>query len=123
MGEMIRYTCGECGYETTLSLGSGLAGIWEQGVRTAFAPQLLAAFDDAKANGALERFYMENERMLCPACRALLAIPVLHYVVRGDEKTLIGPCPACGGAPVPNGGTVCPKCGGALAAERTGFWD
>lgn len=124
MGQIMRYRC-NCGYCKELMIGGGLLSNREEAVRKSFVNNELGAFDKAKENGSLTRFFMNNTPAVCPACQELEALPVLHYWENAKGSVIQKVCPVCRGDMrlQDDSAVICPKCGKTMDVTQSGLWD
>lgn len=120
MGQIKELSC-KCGYRNRLFTGAGLMSINEKMVLRTFTEEELKDFGNARKNGLVKSFIVENIKAYCPGCNKIFALPTLKYKISNIEKVIKKNCPECGTETT--AALNCPKCGGHLTEEDTGLWD
>ena len=121
MGIIMKAACDSCGYEKELFTGGGKLDCSLETIMKLLPDDKQQTLSEAVEHGA-KRIAVNREPCACIFCGEIYAVPVVSYIIDGEERTVCGACPSCkqtGYVPP----SLCPGCGEKLSLIRMGLWD
>lgn len=121
MGTIIKAECIGCGFESVLYTGGGRSDCNIETIMSALNEENQQALSEALSLGAA-RISIDRKPCSCSSCRNVYAVPVVTYIIDGEEQSISGVCPSCGNKKHKEL-CSCPECGADLSIAETGLWD
>ncbi len=125
MGVLVKITCGSCGADWQLGIGSGMMHGNLETVADLYPKEMKQEILSCAGQEEFPVYHFGYRLAVCGQCGEVVSVPVL--TLEKDGKEYIGTCGQCGGEAELMKKTeemTCPVCRKAsLKVKETGLWD
>jgi len=121
MGIIMKAECVSCGFEKELYTGGGKQDCNIEIIMATLPEAEQNILSEAQKLGATQ-ISIDRKPCACVSCGEIYAVPVVSYVINGEEHSICGVCPMCKKkeyTPL----ICCPDCRAELSVSEIGLWD